>query len=418
MSPTGPHGQLAVDDLAESAEFWVQELRLGRYFELQRQIDDPGYRRERVRVWFRSRRALRFVAARLGLSQSGTVAELQARLVRVGRPLLPFLAVAAYASRKAPVAVLDVAQSVLSQEQLERARRRDGRFSGLLLLLQVFEKCPAALAHVRGLQAWHRQSGALVRLDHMPARCEGFEAFLTREAVERAVAGVALPRGVPGVRHEMTINRQNDGVLVILSRNLRRTHSWTDDGKVLQHGHTEELVVLQFLDGGRRAWVSGKTAALPRSLASAIASAWFHQECQFVDDVQPSEPASLDRLISALLLGEVDGVRLVEVAVRVAPLVGSPEVVLRTSSPSGDVSAALHDFESRVGPLLDRLEDVRHVKLSFRGRVVEVDFPLLDGRPVARFADHRLDRHTAREFREFLASEFGLALHTMEALCA
>ena len=404
---------------ADNPRFWLQDLRLGRYAELLRHIDDADYRRERVATWFTSRRVLLHVAGRLGLSTAGTIADLQARLVAAGRRLLPFLAVAAFAPRKLPVAVLDVAQAELEPEALEQARDRKGKLDRLLLLLLVFERRPQALAHVRGLQAWHRQAGAaLVLADRRPRRSGDFGGFLTRAHIERAIASVPLPRGVPGVRHEMTIPREQDGHIVVLSRNLRRTHNWTDDGQAIQHGHDEELIVLQFTDEGRRVRASGRTTSLPRALADAIATAWFGAPSAYVDDLTPAEPASLDRMLAALLLNEVEGLRLVELAVRAAPLPGAPELVLRTHDPAGDITAAVFEFESKVGPLLDRLDDVLHLKLCFPGKPVEVDFPRVGDRPLPRFADGRLDRHAARALHALVQAQFGLPLHTMEARCA
>jgi len=92
--------------------------------------------------------------------------------------------------------------------------------------------------------------------------------------------------------------------------------------------------------------------------------------------------------------------------------------VLRASGDDDDIAAAVHDFEARVGPLLDRLDDVVHIKVLFEGRRVEVDFPRIGERPVARFADGRLNRHAADAFRAFVEAEFGLPLHSMEARCA
>jgi hypothetical protein len=164
--------------------------------------------------------------------------------------------------------------------------------------------------------------------------------------------------------------------------------------------------------------VSAKTVELPRKLAEAIATAWFQEECTYVDDLAPAEPASLRRMLAALVTRQVDGLRLVELAVRGAPLKGAPDLVLRASSLDDDIAEAVHDFEARVGPLLDRLDDVVHLKVLFGGRRIEVDFPHVGGRPVARFADGRLDRHAAEAFRAFVEREFGLPLHSMESRCA
>ena len=371
----------------DNPDFWLQDLRLGRYAELLRNIDDPAYRAERVASWFRNKRILTYVAERLGLPTDGSVNDLRARLVGAGRDLLPYLAVAAFAPHKLPVAILDAQ--------------------------------PQALAHVRGLHTWHRNGGVALTLSgRQPHRKSGFLDFLDRDNVERAVAGVVLPRGVPGVRYEMTIPRPAGEVILVLSRNLRRAHHWSDDGRKLTHGHDEELIVLHFADQGRRVRVSAKTSDLPHRLAEAVASAWFQEECTYVDDLAPAEPASLRRMVEALVTGQVQGLRLVELAVRSAPLAGSPELVLRAPALNGDVSEAIHDFEQRVGPLLDRLDDVDHLKVMFGGRRVEVDFPHIGGRPVVRFADGRLDRHAAEAFRAFVGREFGLPLQTMEARCA
>ena len=398
--------------------FWLQDLRLGRYAELVQHIDDPVYRAERVATWFRTKRILTYVANRLDLPTEGSVTELRARLVDAGRALLPYLAVAAFAPHKMPVAILDAARSILPPDEVAASTDGKGQYDRLLLLLRILDTRPEALAHVRGLHLWHRHGGAALVLDgRVPHRKVGFLDFLTRERIERAIAGVPLPRGVPGVRHEMTIPRPRGDAIVVLSRNLRRAHHWSDDGQSIWHGHDEELIVLHFSDHGRRVRVSGSTASLPRNLAGAIGTAWFQQECTYVDDLTPAEPASLRRMVAALVTRQVADLRLVELAVRSTPLAGAPELVLRASGLDGDIAAAIHDFEARVGPLLDRLKDVVHLKVMYAERRVEIDFPMVGGQTVARFADGRLDRHAAEDFRAFVGREFGLSLHSLEARC-
>lgn len=399
-------------------DFWLQDLRLGRYAEILRNIGDPVYRAERITTWFRTKRILAYVAGRLGLPADGSVNELRDRLVGAGPALLPYLGVAAFAPHKLPVAILDAATAILPPEDLAASQDAKGQYDRLLLLLRILDARPEALAHVRGLHTWHRHGGAALTLGgRVPHRRVGFLDFFTRENVERAAANVRLPRGVPSVRYEMTIPRPSGDVIVVLSRNLRRAHTWSDDGRHLSHGHDEELIVLHFTDHGRRVRVSAKTSELPRHLAEAIASAWFQEECSYVDDLAPAEPASLRRMVRALVTRQVESLRLVEIAVRSAPLAGAPELVMRAASLDDDIAAAIDDFEERVGPLLDRLDDVVHLKVMFGGRRIEVDFPHVGGRPIARFADGRLDRHAAEAFRDFVGREFGLPLHSMEARC-
>ncbi len=211
----------------DNTGFWLQDLRLGRYAEIVRNIGDPTYRAERVTNWFRTKRILAYVADRLGLPTDGSVNELRDRLVDAGPGLLPYFAVAAFAPHKLPVAMLDAAFTILSPEDLAASQDRKGHHDRLLLLLRVLDARPEALAHVRGLHISHRNGGAMLTLaGRPPHRKAGFLDFLHGDNVERAIAGVRLPRGVPGIRFEMTIPRPGGDVSVVLSRNLRRAHHW------------------------------------------------------------------------------------------------------------------------------------------------------------------------------------------------
>jgi hypothetical protein len=173
-----------------------------------------------------------------------------------------------------------------------------------------------------------------------------------------------------------------------------------------------------FLEEARRVRVTARTGELPRRLAQHIASAWFSAPVSYRDDLVPAEPAALSRLVDALLTSNVPDVRLVEVAARNTPVVGAPLLVVRASGPRADVAASVMDLETRVGPLVRRVEDIEHLKVEFNGRMIEIDFPIVGARPLARFADGRLDRHAAERFRSFVEASFGLPLHSMETRCA
>lgn len=419
MSTTTPLPRVGEHGGLHDPDFWLRDLRLGRYHEIRRNIGDSGYRLHRVTTCFRTKRVLRYLASRLDTSADARVDEIQAALAERGEALLPYLLVAAFAAHKTPAAVVDAAEAVLPPEVLAACRDTRGTYDRLLLLLFLVDHQPSALAHVRGLHVWHRHGAAsLVLADRTQRPRNPLAEMLTPEGVERAIAGVPRPMGVPPVRFEMAVPRNNGEALVFLRRNLRRAHNWSDDGTQIHHGHDEEIIVLHFLDGGLRVRVSAQTFELPRRLAEAIVSAWTGTTCHFVDDLAPAEPASLRRMVCALVSRQVPGLALVEVAVRNAPLAGGPDLVLRSGEDGKDVSESIAHFEQLVGPLLDHLDRIQHIKVAFGDRRVLVDFPVVGGQPIVRFADGRLDRHAAEAFRVFVEGRFGLPLHSMDARCA
>ena len=191
-----------------------------------------------------------------------------------------------------------------------------------------------------------------------------------------------------------------------------------DDGTEIAHGHNEELIMLQFLDEGRRVRLAAVTARLPRQLADAIATAWLGEHCQYVEDLSPAHPAAVRRMVTALLGREVDQVRLVELAVRNAPLAGAPELVLRAPDGDRDIAEAVGQFEATAGPLLDRLDDVLYVKVAYGDRRVVLDFLGKGGAPVVRFSDGRMPKRDAQAFRKLVATQFGVPVHPGETACA
>ena len=397
-------------------DFWRRDLRLGRYDEIRARLDDPSYRMRQVAAWFRTRRVLRYIADRIDIPSVAAVSDLQRALADCGDDLLPYLLVGAFAANKSEAAVLDAAAVALPLAVVEACKDGNGRSDRLLLLLHLVDVAPEALAHVRGLHAWHRHGAANLVLSRRPARREGrFIEFVVGAAMENAIASVTCPAGVPPVHFEMAMPRGDDGVLVFLRRNLRRGHTWSNDGKCITHGHDEESIVLHFLDDVRRVRVSAQTADLPRQLADAIATAWFGQTCTFVEDLAPTEPACLRRLVAALVSRRVRDLRLVELAVRNAPLQGAPDLIVRTRDEGADIADAVAHFERTMGPLFERLHDILLLRVVFEDRRVDLDLEAINGRSAVRFSDGRLDRHAAARFRACVEREFGIQVSTMEA---
>lgn len=393
--------------------FWLRDLRLGRYAELVRRVHDDAYRAERIDSLLPTARALRFVARLLGLPTEGTSAALRQRLLGAGAAIAPYLLAADFSRRKHKLAVDEIARAVLSPDAWASAMDRRGEPDRLLLHLLLVQAAPQALVHVRGLDLWHRHGSESFVLEQRLPRPEGRLAdFLSASQVEAALADVARPAGVPPVRFEMVVDRPDGDVLLCLRRNLKRAWLWNDDGVEIAHGHDEELVLLHFLDGGRRLRLSNTHSRLARKLADAVASAWFGRPCRYVQDLLSAHPAAVKRMVGALVAGTAPGLRLVQIEVREAPLAGHPDLLLRASSRYPDLRPAIESFEATAGSLLDEPCRIRTVTLAFGSREVLIELPPENSQPMVRFCDGRLPRGDADAFRALVAAHFGLVEHS------
>ena len=397
--------------LLDDPNFWLRDLRLGRHAELVRYLGDDDYRAARIASLLPTRRALACVADCLQLPVDGTTADLRARLLSLGAEIAPYLAAADFARGKHPDAIGEVAAALPAAIRagcLDRSRRPDP----LLLVLHLAHAAPEALVHVRGLSAWNRRnSHSYVLMERVTPLQDGLLDFLTAERVEAAIAPVPRPAGVPPLRFEFAFSRPDGGMLLGLRRNLRRAHHWSDDGALIHHGHEEDLVLLHFLDDGRRLRLASRTQRFAQRLAEALVSAWAGRPCRYAEDILSAHPAALRRMVSALVGGMAPGLRLVGVDVRECPLEGNPNLSLRVSPRYPDLGPAIAHFEATTGPLLEQLDHIERVQLAFGERDVVVDFRG-DGRaPLVQFGDGRLPRSDAAAFRALVARQFGLGEH-------
>ena len=264
---------------------------------------------------------------------------------------------------------------------------------------------------LRGLFTYRHGADAFVLEQRVPMPEGRLGDFLTAANVEAAVADVPRPTGVPPIRFEMAVTRPNGDVLLCLRRNLKRAHLWDDDGAQIAHGHDEELILLHFLDGGRRLRLANARSRLARHLADAVASAWFGRPCRYVQDLLSAHPAAVRRMVAALVEGSAPGLRLVQLEIRDAPLAGKPDLVFRATSDNPDLRPAITHFEATTGPILNEPCRIRSATLAFGNREVAIEFPPEHGEPLVRFTDGRLPRRDAQAFRALVAAHFGLGEH-------
>ena len=398
--------------LTDDPDFWLRDLRLGRYAELSRNLADDGYRAARIAALLPTKRALACVADCLGLPADGTMATLRQRLLDAGAPVAPYLLAADFSRRKHKLAVEEIGRAVLSPEAWAATLDPRGEPDRLLLHLRLLQAAPEALVQVRGLDTWYRHGADAFVLDQRVPMPEGrLGDYLTAAHVEAAVADVRRPAGVPPIRFEMAVTRPNGDVLLCLRRNLKRAHLWSDDGDQIAHGHDEELILLHFLDGGRRLRLANARSRLARHLADAVASAWFGRPCRYVQDLLSAHPAAVQRMVAALVEGSAPGLRLLQLEVRQAPLDGAPTLVMVANPRERHLGPAVRDFEERTGPLLSEVSKLARVLLAFGDREVLVEFPEDDREPLVRFSDGRLPRRDAAAFRALVAEHFGLGAH-------
>ncbi len=394
--------------------YWRQDLRLGQYDDVRALLDDDPERLTEVRSAFTGKRVLRILTEALGVPDRGPIKSLQERVSAHAVDAVHFLLVARFAPYKMSAAVSDIAEATLDASALDACRLDEERYDRLALLLHLYLHDPQTLVRVRGLNAWHRKGAAPMVLAERPgAAAEPLAGFLTEARVTGALNGASLGPGADGLVFEMVVPRRGGGHLLFLRRNLRPTYNWSRDGRRIHHGHEEELIILHFHDGGHRVRISSTSSDLPRRIADRLATVYFGQECHYVDDRPAVERSQVENLLAAITDPEDGRLPIVELLVENCPLAGRKRLML-SEDDKGDIIEAIDDFEARVGPLLDNIDDIARLKVRFNGNRISLFFPKKNGVRVVEYGDGRLDNNKCEAFVAFMLDEFGIEVRSTE----
>ncbi len=394
--------------------YWARDLRLGRYEHHLDLLDDPVNRLAWVGKAFRNKRVLRILARAMEVSEKGSVKQLQRRVSQDATQAVRFLLVAAFAAYKVPAAVSEIAEAMLSQDELDECRLDSGSYDRLGLLLYLYLRDPQTLVRVRGLNSWHRKGAAPMVLATEPPRPrEPLEDFMTEERITEALEGLNLGPSAAPLIFEMVIPRADESHLLFLRRGHRPTHNWSYDGQRIHHGLDEELIILRFHDHARRVLISSTTSELPRRVADRLASAHFGESCRYQDDQPEVERRQVENLLGAITDPDDGRLPIVELLVDNAPLAGRKKLMISEDG-EGDIIEAIDDFEARVGNLLDDPDDIARIKVRFQGRRVSLFFPKRDSIRCVEYGDGRLDNNRCLAFEAFMRSDFGIVVRSTE----
>ncbi|MCB9700229.1 MAG: hypothetical protein H6738_25810 [Alphaproteobacteria bacterium] len=392
-------------------EFWLQGLRTSDYSKCMALLENKQeLHKEVVRIL--SRRQVALVVCRaLNIDAGGTLKEVQDRVTE--HPVVIYLLMAArFAARKRRAAIADVVFGVLTEDArreccYETESGDIGEPDRVAALIRLYMDDPQNLRFVRALHLWHSSSAASLVLDDHPMGLLpslSFESFVLRDpAFHRALHGVS-------VRFEGMFPRGNGQWLIFVSH-LYKEGTLVVDG-VVTHGHHEELVVLDFQEGGRAVRISSKSKPPPVTIANAIAKAYFGRDCRYGPDLATSAPPSVQAFMAQVLNPDDHDLPLEYIEISDVPgLAGEPSMCLSRSS-SRRMEEAVQGMESKIGDLTVRPERIARFDIRYDNARIGLYVRRKDGEHVVQFADGRTNNHRAERFQREMLETYGIAVRS------
>jgi hypothetical protein len=398
--------------LVTPPEFWSQDLRYPDYGEALTLAANPQLRLSTIRKTLVRRQQAAVVCKALNVGEDGSLSDLQERVAE--HPVVAFLLLATrFARGKRRAAIADVVEAMLTEDA-----RRDccyltddgalGEPDPIAAVIRLYQADPGHLKLVRALDLWHRSATSCFVLDGalgvLPR--QGFDGFVLTDPAFQVALDAA------NVTFEGLFPRGNGQWLLFVSRKLRRTHILV--GPDVVHGSSEELVVLEVLEGGRAVRVASKSRPAPVAIADAIASKYFGGERRYKQDRERSPDAAVRSMLAHALDPDDADLELVHLAVRQAPfLAGEPGLSVYATH-GQRIEQAVGQLEERLGAVTDP-DRLRRFTVRFDGQVVPLYLERDQDGLVVQIADGRVGRATVEALQGYCAETFGVFVRSAYA---
>jgi len=381
-------------------KFWEDDLEMG-VDSILRSAENDGF----AEKWIgqRTGRQVTTLCRCLGIKADGSTQKKKEALLAGSDGLLPYLLVEQFAKFKSRVAIIDLSKGVLTKAALEVCRK-DGEedFDTQALMFALYERGAGNLQLVFHFDKIHKTGFARMLMKgqrRRPKRSLG-------DTLQQKELGKVLDdfdrRKRDRRKSELKAVVPHDGrFLVFIRRAERPDHILGSDGVV--HGYRPEWIILDFEEGAKRVRISSISVSVPLEIANRIASEYYGAPCEYENEAETTYGKQIAVSLRKLASAKKEEVRMVELVVRNSPLDGSPKLKI-TDPDSNCIGDGIAHFEKAVGKLLDSVEEIESVKVSFRKKRVSLIFEALDGKEkyVVRYSDHRLNANERKLFESYM----------------
>lgn len=393
-------------------EYWEDQLQMCIDPWLQN-ATDPQY----MRRWLGdlNKRHLRMLCEYLGVDGDAKLEEQRESLLACNGRLTPYYLVERFAYRRSRFAVSDYAATILAKPIFDMCRSGE-TFDTFALLLALYHKSPEHLRTVYHLEKVHSTGFARMKLKGRARKPKkSFNEFLTDTYLKSLLTQFDTHRDDGRASELMNIVPDTDHPVAFVRREEQRSMLLRSSRAV--HGFKPEWIILDFRDRGKRVDISSHSMSVPLELANRIASEYFGKDCEYVNEVEVTPKALIEKFLDLLTRDAIDFLKLVEVHVKNSPLDGAP--VLKISS-EGDASVAesVRHFEKVIGAILADLDLIKAVKVLFCGKRVKLTLEAVPDAPegyCVRYTDKTLNKRERDAFETKVREEpYGIRVLSTE----
>jgi hypothetical protein len=396
---------------APPPEFWDNELEMG----LQHIL--PGLTAEGANeelIGKLNGRQLGMLCDCTGISSGHRPRERRDALQSLNGQLLPYHLVDHFSMRKSKVAIIDYSRGALDEEIIEGCRINDEEFDTKALLFALYHNEPQGLRDVFLLDKVQKTGFARMVLAKTPQGKPKatFQEYLSPDRIRQTLEAFDRDRKDHRSSDFKAVILEEGRPLIFIRRAEKPSLIVQTVGVV--HGFHPEWIILDFSPDARRVRISSSSPTVPLEIANRLAGGFFEADCEYDNEREEVFEQQIHRFINLLMDGRAAPLSFVEIQVQHSALDGSCKMTL--SDPSSIRKSVTH-FQQAVGDILSDLNNIRSIKVLYKGKRVRLIFEPAQDSPeqfVVRYTDQPLNARERTAFEELMRSNHGIPVLSTE----
>ncbi len=391
--------------------FWENELEMPVLHWLERSEENPFMERWVSKL---TGPQVSVLHSLLGLSPRESTRHKKDDLRNAMPSLRRFVPAGRFARSKSRVAVIDFAQGVLDPAIMELCQNGKGEFDAHALIFAIYDHDWMNLSKVFHLDKIHKSGFARMVLSKpLKQPSTDLGDFLSASSLAAHLERFDRTKNDERTSELKNVIPHNGRHLVFIRRAER--HDLLLQRTTVVHGFTPEWIILDFQDGALRVNIASKSVSVPLEIANHIASAYFGQDAEYINDRECSYSKQIQRFLGLLGNDKAEEIKLVELVVGNGPLDGAPKIVV--SQTEGSIAASVRHFEKAVGGILDDVSQIDRIKVLYREKRVPLKFEVdeeNDDEFIVRYSDNILNEKERRSFEAFMSKTHGITILSTE----
>lgn len=398
-----------------SLDFWQHTLEIPAD-RILKKTADPAF----WDGWLKRRNARQIAMLRhlVGLPADTSKRDRKAELCEHVDGLGKFALAAEFAARKSRQATVEVATGCVDPDVVKIAEEPDGRFDTTALVFAILDSAWPEVQKVFHMDRLHKAGFARMRLPRPPRRPNR----RLKHFVESDDLAAVLRRFDADQRDQVKSELQQvieleDALVVFIRRPHQQSFVLADNDEVV-HGFTADQIVLHFRDEAARLNVASHNNAASYDIANCIATAFYGRPCEYENISEETYPAQITLFLERIRAIEGKDFRLVELAIRNAPLTGAPDMSI-SNGDNLSIGPALGEFEQAFRWSINDLDRIPRFKILFCDKRLSMEIePIEDTatekRYVLRYRDQTLSLGERQIFETRMEQEHGIKVVSTE----